>query len=101
MKTKPPRQAQVWSYFSHHESIGKALSSPGIMSNKNTHISCGSSARMADSVPMMEHHPCYPIWQHPIFSDRTYLSFKRDMLQIEAQEHYPAHTLLQQCVPAL
>ncbi|SAM03679.1 hypothetical protein [Absidia glauca] len=37
--------------------------------------------------------------QHSIFSDLAYLSFKRDMLQIEAQEHDPAHTLLQQCVP--
>ncbi|SAM08973.1 hypothetical protein [Absidia glauca] len=38
------------SYSSHRESIGKALSSPGIRSNKNTHISCGSSARMAGNV---------------------------------------------------
>ncbi|SAL99815.1 hypothetical protein [Absidia glauca] len=52
-----------------------------------------------DSVLVMELHPCYPIWQHSIFSDPAYLSFKRDMLQIEAQEHDPAHTLLQQCVP--
>ncbi|SAM08269.1 hypothetical protein [Absidia glauca] len=37
-----------------------------------------------DSVLMMDFHPCYPIWQHPIFSDPAYLSFKRDMLQIEA-----------------
>jgi hypothetical protein len=50
MKIKPPRQAQEWSYFSHRESIGKALSSPGIRSNKNTHINCGSSARMAGNV---------------------------------------------------
>ncbi|SAM01774.1 hypothetical protein [Absidia glauca] len=50
MKIKPPRQAQEWSYFSHRGSIGKALSSPGIMSNKNTHINCGSSARMAGNV---------------------------------------------------
>ncbi|SAM06983.1 hypothetical protein [Absidia glauca] len=54
-----------------------------------------------DSVLMMELRPCYPIWQHPIFSDPVYLSFERDMLQIEAQEHDPAHTLLQQCVPSL
>ncbi|SAM04570.1 hypothetical protein [Absidia glauca] len=52
-----------------------------------------------DSVLMMELHPCYPVWQHSIFSDPAYLSFKRDMLQIEAQEHDPAHTLLQPCVP--
>ncbi|SAL98051.1 hypothetical protein [Absidia glauca] len=44
---KPPRQAQEWSYSSHRESIGKALSSPGIRSNKKTHIKCGSSARVA------------------------------------------------------
>ncbi|SAM05986.1 hypothetical protein [Absidia glauca] len=50
MKIKPPRQAQEWSYSSHRESIGKALSSPGIKSNKNTHINCGSSARMAGNV---------------------------------------------------
>ncbi|SAM08491.1 hypothetical protein [Absidia glauca] len=36
----------------------------------------------------------YPIWQHSIFSDPAYL----ELLQIEAQEHDPAHTLLQQCV---
>ncbi|SAL95285.1 hypothetical protein [Absidia glauca] len=51
------------------------------------------------SVLMMNFHPYYPIWQHSIFSDPAYLSFKRDMLQIEAQEHDPAHRLLQQCVP--
>ncbi|SAM00926.1 hypothetical protein [Absidia glauca] len=50
MKIKPPRQAQEWSYSSHRESIGKALSSPGIKSNKKTHINCGSSARMAGTV---------------------------------------------------
>ncbi|SAL95080.1 hypothetical protein [Absidia glauca] len=50
MKMKPPRQAQEWSYFSQRESTSKALSSPGIRSNKNTHINCGSSARMAGNV---------------------------------------------------
>ncbi|SAM08809.1 hypothetical protein [Absidia glauca] len=30
-----------------------------------------------DSVLMMKLHPCYPIWQHSIFSDPAYLSFKR------------------------
>ncbi|SAM09712.1 hypothetical protein [Absidia glauca] len=190
MKIKPPRQAQELSYSSHQESISKILSSPGIRSNKKTHINCGSSARMAgnvcanvdqirrqgqwnsttingayltnlprelvqsmagfptygrffylaraalkppndlkevvpgdrrmtstdwrrknsvimmfrktilhDSVLMMDFHPCYPIWQHSISSDPAYLSSKRDMLQIEAQEHDPAHTLLHQCVP--
>ncbi|SAM01810.1 hypothetical protein [Absidia glauca] len=168
IKIKPPRQAQEWPCSYHRESIGKALSSPGIRSNKNTHINCGSSARMAsnvcanvdqirrqgrwnnpringayltnlprefvrsmagfptygrflylardalnpptslckklkafiqDSVLMMELHPSYPIWQHSIFSDPAYLSFKRDMLQIEAQERDPALTLLQQCAP--
>ncbi|SAM04342.1 hypothetical protein [Absidia glauca] len=47
---KPPRQAQEWPYFSHRESIGKALPSPGIRSNKKKHIYCGSSARMAGNV---------------------------------------------------
>ncbi|SAM02509.1 hypothetical protein [Absidia glauca] len=50
MKIKLPRQAQEWSYFSHRESIGNAFSSPGIRSIKNTHINCGSSARMAGNV---------------------------------------------------
>ncbi|SAM09291.1 hypothetical protein [Absidia glauca] len=50
MKIKPPRQAQEWSYSSHRESIGMTLSSPGIRSNKKTHINCGSSARMAGNV---------------------------------------------------
>ncbi|SAM03238.1 hypothetical protein [Absidia glauca] len=52
-----------------------------------------------DSVLMVKRHSCHPIWQHSTFSDPAYLSFKRDMLQIEDQEHDPAHTLLQQCVP--
>ncbi|SAL95154.1 hypothetical protein, partial, partial [Absidia glauca] len=38
-----------------------------------------------DSVLMMELHSCYPIWQHSIFFDQAFLSFKRDLLQIEAQ----------------
>ncbi|SAM05361.1 hypothetical protein [Absidia glauca] len=154
-----------WSYSSVQESIDEAFYSAGIRSNKKTHISCSSSARMADitgvnedqirrqgrgnnttmkdishqsskrndaingrqlspdnndpiqptaaanafvqvimmfrktfiqdSVLMMELHPCHPIWQHSIFSDSAYL----DLLQMEAQEHDPAHTLLQQCVP--
>ncbi|SAL95613.1 hypothetical protein [Absidia glauca] len=50
MKIQPPRQAQEWSYSSHRESIGKALSSPVIRSNKKTHTNCGSSARMASNV---------------------------------------------------
>jgi hypothetical protein len=50
IKIKPPRQAQEWSYSSHRESIGKILSSPGIRSNKNTHINCGSAARIAGNV---------------------------------------------------
>ncbi|SAM05385.1 hypothetical protein [Absidia glauca] len=50
MKIKPSRQAQEWSYSFHRESIGKTLSSPGIRANKNTHINCGSSARMAGNV---------------------------------------------------
>ncbi|SAM04456.1 hypothetical protein [Absidia glauca] len=52
-----------------------------------------------DSVLPMELRPCYPDWQRSIFSDPAYLSSKRDILQIEAQEHDPAHTLLQQRVP--
>ncbi|SAM01761.1 hypothetical protein [Absidia glauca] len=50
MKIKPPRQAREWSYSSHRESIGKAHSPSGIKSNKNTHINCGSSTRMAGNV---------------------------------------------------
>ncbi|SAM01968.1 hypothetical protein [Absidia glauca] len=55
MKIKPPRQAQPrqaqeWSYSSHREPTGNALSSPDIRSNKKTHINCGSSARMAGNV---------------------------------------------------
>ncbi|SAM07187.1 hypothetical protein [Absidia glauca] len=47
---KTARQAQEWFYSSHRESIGKVLSSPGIKSNKKTHIKCSSSARMAGNV---------------------------------------------------
>ncbi|SAL95242.1 hypothetical protein [Absidia glauca] len=50
MKIKPPRQAQEWPHSSHRESIGKALSSPGIKYDKKTHINCGSSAHMAGKV---------------------------------------------------
>jgi hypothetical protein len=50
MKIKPPRQAQEWSYSFHRESIGKALSSSGIRSNKKTPINCDSSARMAGNM---------------------------------------------------
>ncbi|SAL97444.1 hypothetical protein [Absidia glauca] len=50
MKIKPPRQAQEWSFSSHREPIGKALSSPGIRSNKKAHIKCSASARMAGNV---------------------------------------------------
>ncbi|SAL96481.1 hypothetical protein [Absidia glauca] len=32
-----------------------------------------------DSVLMVELQPCYPIWQHTIFSDPVYLSFKRQV----------------------
>ncbi|SAL98012.1 hypothetical protein [Absidia glauca] len=50
IKTKPPRQAQEWSYSSRQESINKVFSSSGIRFNKKTHINCGSSARMAGIV---------------------------------------------------
>ncbi|SAM06142.1 hypothetical protein [Absidia glauca] len=40
-------------YSSHQESIGKALSSPGIRFNNKTHITCDSSARMAELVRSM------------------------------------------------
>jgi hypothetical protein len=29
-----------------------------------------------DSVLMMDFHPCYPIWQHSIFSDAAYCHSK-------------------------
>ncbi|SAM03653.1 hypothetical protein [Absidia glauca] len=58
-KIKPSRQAQEWSYFSHRESVGKVLSSPDIRSNKNTHINCSSSARMAELVRSMAGFPTY------------------------------------------
>ncbi|SAL99995.1 hypothetical protein [Absidia glauca] len=32
-------------------------------------------------VLLMELHPCHPIWQHLLFSDPAYLSFKRGLLQ--------------------
>ncbi|SAM04547.1 hypothetical protein [Absidia glauca] len=50
MKVKPTRQTQEWPCSSHRQSIGGALSSPGIRSNKKTHINCGSSARMPGKV---------------------------------------------------
>jgi hypothetical protein len=30
-----------------------------------------------DSVVMMELHPCYPIWQHSIFSDPAFVVFQK------------------------
>ncbi|SAL98378.1 hypothetical protein [Absidia glauca] len=62
MKIKPPRRTQGWSYSSHRESSGKALSSPGIGSNKNTHINCASSARMA--VRSMAGFPTYDLFYY-------------------------------------
>ncbi|SAM07479.1 hypothetical protein [Absidia glauca] len=56
MKIQPPRQAQEWSYFSHRESIDMALSSPGIRSNRKTHINRGSSVRMTGNVDQMRRH---------------------------------------------
>ncbi|SAM01700.1 hypothetical protein [Absidia glauca] len=44
------KKAQEWSYSSHRESIGKALSSPGIRPNKKAHINCGSSVRMTGNM---------------------------------------------------
>ncbi|SAM08443.1 hypothetical protein [Absidia glauca] len=43
--------------------------------------------------------PAIDEWQRLDSSDPAYLSFKRDLLQIEAQEHDPAHPLLLHCVP--
>jgi hypothetical protein len=43
-----------WSYFSHRNSIDKALSFAGIKSKKKTHINRGSSARMADILGVNE-----------------------------------------------
>ncbi|SAM00342.1 hypothetical protein [Absidia glauca] len=177
MKSNPPRQVQEWSYSSRWESIGKALSSPGIRSNKKRHINCGSSARMAGRVcanvdqirrqdrwnnttingayltnlpkelvrsmkgfstygrffylartalspptslckkftgdhdaqedfytrlgahdgfpPMLSHLTPFNLFWSSLFV----IQKVRDILQIEAQEHDPAHTLLQQRVP--
>ncbi|SAL97782.1 hypothetical protein [Absidia glauca] len=43
-----------WSYFSHKNSIHKALSFAGIKSKKKPHINRGSSARMADILGVNE-----------------------------------------------
>ncbi|SAM03208.1 hypothetical protein [Absidia glauca] len=47
-----------------------------------------------DSVPMIELRPCYPIWQHSIFSDPAYLSFKRNTI-------LPTHSSNNVCAYAL
>jgi hypothetical protein len=69
------------------------------------------------SVLMMELRLCHPIWQHSVFSDPTYLSFKRKfniivwewsslltLICLGSAANWSsgtrsAHTLLQQCVP--
>jgi hypothetical protein len=49
-----PDSSMEWSYFSHRNSIDKALSFAGIKSKKKTHINRGSSARMADILGVNE-----------------------------------------------
>jgi hypothetical protein len=38
-----------------------------------------SKAFIQDSVLVMELRPYHPVWQHSIFSDPAYLSFKRQV----------------------
>ncbi|SAM06955.1 hypothetical protein [Absidia glauca] len=82
MKIEPPRQAHEWSYSSHHESIGKALSSPGIRSKKSTHINCGSSARMAGNVcanvDQIRHQAR---WNNTTINDAYLTNLARELVQ--------------------
>ncbi|SAM08961.1 hypothetical protein [Absidia glauca] len=101
IKIKPPRQAQEWSYSSHWESIGKALSSPGIRSYKETHVNCGSSARMAGIVCANEDQiRCQSRWNNTRMNDVYLTSLPREMMQsmegfpINVRSFYLARTAL-------
>ncbi|SAL99866.1 hypothetical protein [Absidia glauca] len=84
-KIKPPRQAQEWSCSSHRESIGKALSSPGIRSNKKTHINCGSSARMAGNVcANVDQIRRQGRWNNTTINGAYLTNLPREMMQLMA-----------------
>ncbi|SAM00447.1 hypothetical protein [Absidia glauca] len=82
MKIKPPRKAQEWSYSSHRESIGKALSSPGIRFNKKTHINCGSSARMAGNVcANVDQIRCQGRWNNAAINSAYLANLPRELVR--------------------
>ncbi|SAL97010.1 hypothetical protein [Absidia glauca] len=90
MKIKPPRQAQEWSYSSHRKSIGKALSSPGIRSNKSTYINCGSSARMAGNVcANVDQIRRQGRWNNTTINGAYLTTLPREMVQSQSMAGFP------------
>ncbi|SAL99597.1 hypothetical protein [Absidia glauca] len=82
MKTKPPRQAQEWSYSSHRESISKALSSSGTRSNKKTHINCGSSARLTGNVcANVDQIRCQDRWNNTTMNGAYLTNLPRELVR--------------------
>ncbi|SAM05411.1 hypothetical protein [Absidia glauca] len=82
MKINPPRQAQEWSYSSHRESIGVAFSSPGIRLKKNTHINCGSSARVAGNVcANVNQIRCNGRWNNTMINGAYLTNLPRELVQ--------------------
>ncbi|SAL98176.1 hypothetical protein [Absidia glauca] len=80
----------VLSYSSRRESIGKALSStlssPVIRSNKNTHINCGSSARMAGNVDQTRRHGR---WNNTTINGAYLTNLPREMMR--SKEGFPTY----------
>ncbi|SAL94753.1 hypothetical protein [Absidia glauca] len=81
MKIKPPRQAQEWSYFSYGESIGKALASPCMRSNKKTHKNYGSSTRMAgNACANVDEIRRQDRWNNTTINDAYLISLARELV---------------------
>ncbi|SAL98341.1 hypothetical protein [Absidia glauca] len=74
-KTAPPGTGMVL-----RESIGKALSSPAIRSNKKTHINFNSSARMADIVCANEDQKRHR-WSNTAMNGAFLTSLPREMMR--------------------
>ncbi|SAM08057.1 hypothetical protein [Absidia glauca] len=71
-----------WSYFSHRKSIGKALSSPGIRPNQNTHIICDSSARMVRNVcANVDRIRRQGRWNNPMINGAYLTDLPRELVQ--------------------
>ncbi|SAL98103.1 hypothetical protein [Absidia glauca] len=89
IEDKTARQAHEWSYSSHRESIDKTLSSPGIRSNKKTHINCGSSARMAGNCANMGQIRRQGRWSNTTINGAYLTNLPRELVRSMAD--FPAY----------